>query len=165
MINRYNLTSTKWIYQKASMKTKGFCDWIFRSYRLPERLPAQSSPGQTGLCTSSSASLSSMRMYDDDSNNMIIRSPFGHLGYLIKNISPASRVQSLWVDIIQGNYASWSRSGRKRVKSYVFTYVVDVNTSHTPEDHRPIWPTGLILSSSSSSQRRGFQGFSWGDGV
>ena len=33
------------------------------------------------------------------------------------------------------------------VKTYVFTYVIDVNTSYTPEEgaHSPSWPNGLIL--------------------
>jgi hypothetical protein len=34
------------------------------------------------------------------------------------------------------------------VKTYVFTYVIGVNTSHTPEEgarHSPRWPNGLII--------------------
>jgi hypothetical protein len=58
-----------------------------------------------------------------------------------------------FVDILQGAFCPYimgiSRflNDRGDVKTYIFTYVIDVNTSHTPEEgaYSPSWPNGLTI--------------------
>jgi hypothetical protein len=52
------------------------------------------------------------------------------------------------VDILQGaSRPYWGCPDSSMAGGYVETYVIDVNTSHTPEEgaHSPSWPNGLVI--------------------